>query len=133
MDDFSLLKHLKDWSWLIGMISTGLFGWAMLYLRDKFITKEEHTKQLAALSGLLAEVKKEHGEVGNRVLKLETLTENLPDREDFQNMALRMAGVEKAVAVTTETVGGVEKIVAKIDRTLDLLLATQLKAEAKVA
>ncbi|NIX75400.1 DUF2730 family protein [Microvirga terricola] len=127
MEDFSLIKQVKEWWWLVSVASTFLFAIAMLYLRDKFTTKEEHARQTAELSAQIEGVKKDVGGVGNRVVKLESLTENLPDRDTFHAMAERIGAVERGVAVTTETVRGVEKMVGKVDHTLTLILENQLK------
>jgi len=131
MEGFSLIRSIKEWSWAIAMLSTGLFGVAMLFLRDKFITKEEHSRQIAAFTAQIDDVREISKNIDNRVVKLESLTEHLPDREAFQEMADRISNVEKAVAVTTETVRGTNTIVAKIDRTLDLFLQSQLQKETK--
>jgi len=126
-----LIGLLRDWWWLLTVLSNLIFPIIMLYLRDKFTTREELTKQTAALTVEISTVQDEVKGVDRRLVTLENVMGGLPNRETFHAMAERIGAVERAVAVTSEAVSGVKDLVGKVDRTLTLMLENQLRENGK--
>lgn len=137
-----MMNVVKDWAWLFTTISPILVGIGMLYLRSQFPTKVEHAEAAATLkkehADATSEVKKSIGQLSEqmelrrsdtdrRLIHLETITEHLPTRADIAALDRRMSDVERQSAVTAETVRGVERIVAKVDRTVEMVLANQIQ------
>lgn len=130
-----IIGAIKDWIWIVGAVSPFLIGAALLYLRAQFPTKSEHAEGQRALRDGLAELARQmeqrRTDTDQRLSRLEMATEGLPDRHDMDELGRRLAAVERATAVTAEAVRGSERLLGKVDHTLNLLLQTKLAEESK--
>jgi hypothetical protein len=126
-----MMTIIKDWVWLFTAISPFLLAFGMLYLRSQFPTKAEAEKTGAGLKTsidqLTAQVEERHGQTDRRLTHLESVTEHLPSRADIAAIERRMGDVEKQGAVTAETVRGMDRILGKVDRTLEMVLQNQIQ------
>ncbi|MDI4664699.1 DUF2730 domain-containing protein [Xanthobacter autotrophicus] len=137
-----MMALIKDWVWLVTAIGPFLLGIGLLYLRSQFPTKVEHAAAAETLRAehakatgdlkksiteLTAQVEERRSDTDRRLIHLEAVTEHLPTRSDIAALDRRMSDVERQSAVTAETVRGVERIVAKVDRTVEMVLANQIQ------
>lgn len=131
LDWAGLVGIAKDIWWIVSLPLTALVGIGMFYLRSKFPTKEQHDQQTATLQAsiksLSDHVATNERAIEMRVGKIEADLRQLPDRREVQALGERIGGVEKEVAISVETVRGVEKTVTKIDHTLGLILKNMLE------
>lgn len=125
-----LMQIIKDWVWIASAAAPFLFGWAMLYLKERFPTKDEHARQAAELKasvdGLSGKVQQHYHDAETRIGKLEARAEHLPTRRDLEDISNRLAKVETATAVTNEALLGLQKMLGKVDHTATLLLTREL-------
>ncbi len=127
----SILSFAKDIWWIVSVPLTVLVGIGMFFLRSQFPTKAQHDAQTATLQDSI-KVLSDHVAVNERAIeqrvgKIEADLRQLPDRREVQALGERIGGVEKEVAISVETVRGVEKTVTKIDHTLGLILKNMLE------
>lgn len=124
----SWINVAKDWVWLASALSPFVAGAVVLWLKAQFATKGEHQEGLATVSKGLQEVR---GDTDQRLTRLEAATESLPTRLDFEKIGTRLAAVERGTAVTTEAVRGTERLLGKMDHTLNLLLQNKINEERR--
>lgn len=126
-----MMALIKDWVWLVTAISPVLIAIGMLYLRSQFPTKAEAEKANAGLKksidDLTGQVEERRGDTDKRLAHLETVTEHLPARNDIAALERRLADVERQGAVTAETMRGIDRLVVKMDRSLEMILQHQLQ------
>lgn len=127
----SIITFAKDIWWIVSVPLTVLVGIGMFFLRSQFPTKAQHDAQTATLQESI-KVLSDHVAVNERAIeqrvgKIEADLRQLPDRREVQALGQRIGGVEKEVAISVETVRGVEKTVTKIDHTLGLILKNMLE------
>lgn len=127
----SIITFAKDVWWIVSVPLTVLVGVGMFFLRSQFPTKAQHDAQTATLQESI-KVLSDHVAVNERAIeqrvgKIEADLRQLPDRREVQALGDRIGGVEKEVAISVETVRGVEKTVTKIDHTLGLILKNMLE------
>lgn len=126
-----MMEVIKDWVWLFTAISPFILAIGMLYLRSQFPTKAEHKVASDGLQASFGELKtkvdQKHSETERRLSHLETVTDHLPSRTDISALERRLADVERQGAVTGETMRGIDRVVSKMDRTLDMILQNQLQ------
>lgn len=127
----AIIAIIKDIWWIASLPLAAAAGVGMLYLRSKFPTKEQHDAQTqtlqASIKSLGDHVAANERAIEQRVGKIEADLRQLPDRREVQALGERIGGVEKEVAISVETVRGVEKTVTKIDHTLGLILKNMLE------
>lgn len=87
-DTLSPLDWLRHWWPIISVLITGLFGWALLWLRTKFMPVEDGHAIRADLSAGL-----------RRIDTLEAKLDDVPTREDLHRIDLGMAELHKSVAL----------------------------------
>lgn len=126
-----MMALVKDWVWLFTAISPILITIGMLYLRSQFPTKAEADKANTALKSSVDALEKtvndRRTDTDRRLAHLETVTEHLPGRNDIAGLERRLADVERQGAVTAETMKGIDRVVVKMDRTLEMILQNQLQ------
>lgn len=131
MDWAGWVALAKDIWWIISLPLTALVGFGMFYLRSQFPTKAQHDAQTETLQesikNLRDHVATNERAIEIRVGKIEADLRQLPDRQEVQALGERIGRVEKEVAISVETVRGVEKTVTKIDHTLGLILKNMLE------
>lgn len=125
-----MMALIKDWVWMVTAISPILIGIGMLYLRSQFPTKAEAEKANAGLKtsidDLSTQVEARRSDTDRRLSHLETVTEHLPSRTDIAALERRLGEVEKQGAVTAETVRGIDRILIKVDRSVEMVLQNQI-------
>ncbi|MQT14402.1 DUF2730 family protein [Segnochrobactrum spirostomi] len=130
-----IVAALRDWIWIVGAISPFMVGGALLYLRSQFPTKAEHAETAAGLRASMADlahqVEQRRTDHEGRINRLEIASEGLPDRTDLDELGRRLASVERATGVTAEAVRGTERLLARVDHTLNLLLQNKLTEERR--
>lgn len=126
MTPHPILLLLKEWWWVVSVPGTLVLGLALMYLRTQFPTKGEFSQIETSLRGIKSDLDGRYEQVDKRLIHLEAVTESLPNFEEIQNLSDRIAGVEKNVAVATETVRSVETMVNKVDRTTNMILQNLL-------
>lgn len=126
-----MMAIIKDWVWLGTAVSPILIGIGMLYLRSQFSTKAEAASEgqslKASIIQLSAQMEERHDDTDRRLAHLEATTAQLPSRNDIVAIERRVGEVERYGAVTAETVRGIDRMVTKIDHTLDTMLHHQLQ------
>lgn len=124
---------VKDWVWLASAMSPFVAGAVLLWLRSQFATKAEHQETLAAVNNGLANIRnhvdQRRSDTDQRLTRLEAATESLPTRHDLEQVGIRLAAVERATAVTAEAVRGTEKMMGKVEHTLNLFLQHKINEE----
>ncbi|WP_323034541.1 DUF2730 family protein [Pararhodobacter sp.] len=124
---------VKDWVWLASAMSPFVAGAVLLWLRSQFATKAEHQEALTAVSKGLADIRthvdQRRSDTDERLTRLEVATEGLPTRKDLEQVGDRLAGVERASAVTAEAVRGTERMMGRVEHTMNLLLQQKLNEE----
>lgn len=130
-----LMQFVKDWVWIASALAPLMFGWAMLYLRERFPTKDEHNRQAdgmkAAVEELSKQVDRRHHDADARLTRLELTTQHLPSRQDLEEIYRRLGKVEQTTAVTNEAIAGLGRLLGKVDHTATLLLNRELKETGK--
>lgn len=125
-----MMSLIKDLVWLVAAISPIFMGIGMLYLRSQFPTKAEAEKANAGLKtsidDLSTQVEARRSDTDRRLAHLETVTEHLPSRGDIAALERRLGEVEKQGAVTAETVRGIDRILIKVDRSVEMVLQNQI-------
>lgn len=131
LDWASIITFAKDIWWIVSVPLTVLVGIGMFFLRSQFPTKAQHDAQTqtlqASIKDLRDHVATNERAIEQRVGKIEMDLRQLPDRQEVQALGERIGRVEREVAISVETVRGVEKTVAKIDHTLGLILKNMLE------
>lgn len=148
-----MMTLIKDWVWLVTAVSPVLIAIGMLYLRSQFPTKTEHAEAIKGLKEgqekAITGLKEEHAEgtkglkesidhlatqmderrsdTDQRLFRLEMVTEHLPTRTDIAAVERRLADVERQGSVTNEAVRGIDRIITKVDRTLEMMLQNQIQ------
>ena len=88
----NLIQLIADYSTIIGWIFAGAAFVFMLYMRAKFVPREDHDKLKSAFDAAV-----------KRIDIIELKLENLPDSMDIQNLALQINSLEGELkSVTTK-------------------------------
>lgn len=148
-----MMTLIKDWVWMVTAISPVLIAIGMLYLRSQFPTKTEHTEAIKgvkdehkqalkslrdenadgtkglkeSIDHLAAQMDERRSDTDRRLSHLETVTEHLPTRADMIAVERRLGDVERQGAVTNEAVRGIDRIITKMDRTLEMIVQNQIQ------
>lgn len=125
-----MMEIIKDWVWLVTALSPVLIAVGMLYLRSQFPTKVEAAAANDGLKQSIADLSEQvedrRSDTDRRLAHLESVTDHLPSRADIGALERRLGDVERQGAVTAETVRGMDRMLTKMDRSLEMVLQNQI-------
>lgn len=130
-----LMQLAKDWIWIGWIMGPVFLGAGLLWLKERFPTKQEHADQAAALKAsvdlLTVQVERRQHEAELRLNRLEAVSQHQPSRQDLEEINRRLGKVEQTTAVTNEAVAGLGRLLGKVDHTATLLLNRELNEAGK--
>jgi hypothetical protein len=109
------LDDIKDWIAVGGTIGTMVLGFAFLWLKDRFVTKETHAAHVAEVGTM----KRDAGAVRERVGAIESELRHLPSREGVTRMEIALGVVESDIKALDDKV---DRVVVIADRLQEYLL-----------
>lgn len=102
----------KDIGWIFGVIALlggGLIAWIRYRLSGDFARATDVTS------------------LGARVTAMEQRLSQMPNHEDLRQLQVRVAEVERGVAVVAERVAGLGEIMKRVEHQTGLLVQHQLR------
>lgn len=102
------LDLLLEYSTIVGWFFAGLFLFFMLYMRSKFVPREEHDKLKTAFDAAV-----------KRIDTLESKVDQLPSKDTIQKLMIQITSLEGELKSFVERFHGLDKLMDRMQTQAD--------------